>query len=161
MDWNSLFVPTMNLGEVFLRGTAVYLFLFFLLRALRRGAGNISISDLLVVVLISDASQNAMGKEYASLTEGVILVATIVFWDFVLDWLSYRSPAIARWVRPAPLPLIKNGCVQLDNMKRQLIKEDELIGKLREAGVESVAEVKSCYLEGDGRISVVRQKPVG
>lgn len=50
IDWNALFVPTPPIGEIVLRGTAVYLFLFFLMRILRRQAGHIGIADLLVVV---------------------------------------------------------------------------------------------------------------
>ena len=77
IDWDALLVPSMHVGEIILRGTAVYLFLFFLLRVLRREAGHIGISDIVVVVLIADAAQNAMASEYKSLTEGAILVATI------------------------------------------------------------------------------------
>lgn len=68
INWGSIFTPSMPIGEVFLRGTLVYLFLFFLLRILRREAGGISISDLLVVVIIADAAQNAMASEYKSST---------------------------------------------------------------------------------------------
>jgi uncharacterized membrane protein YcaP (DUF421 family) len=115
-------------GEIILRGTLVYLFLFFLLRVLRREAGQIGISDLLVVVLIADAAQNAMGSEYRSLTEGAILVATIALWDYFLDWLSFRVAAVRRLLRPTPLLLIRNGRLQRQNMKREKIQEEELMG---------------------------------
>lgn len=98
IDWDALFVPSMHVGEIVLRGTAVYLFLFFLLRILRREAGHIGISDM-VVVLIADAAQNAMASEYTSLTEGATLVATIAFWDDFLDWLSFRVRAVRRLLR--------------------------------------------------------------
>jgi uncharacterized membrane protein YcaP (DUF421 family) len=155
IDWKSVFVPTVHIAEIFLRGTIVYLFLFFILRILRREAGAIGISDLLVVVLIADAAQNAMASEYKSITEGIILVTTIAFWDYFLDWLGYRFPSIQRLVRPAPLPLIEDGRMQRRNMRQEMITEDELIGQLREQGVESVEGVKKCYLEGDGHISVI------
>ncbi|HKS38993.1 MAG TPA: DUF421 domain-containing protein, partial [Blastocatellia bacterium] len=109
IDWKSVFIPSGHLAEIFLRGTIIYLFLFFLLRILRREAGAIGISDLLVVVLIADASQNAMAGEYKSITEGVALIATIVFWDYFLDWLGYRFPKIRRLLQPAPLLLVKDG----------------------------------------------------
>ena len=63
IDWKSAFVPSLHLEEIILRGSIVYLFLFLVLRFVRRGAGAIGISDLLVVVLIADAGQNAMGSE--------------------------------------------------------------------------------------------------
>jgi uncharacterized membrane protein YcaP (DUF421 family) len=151
----------MHVGEIFLRGTLVYLFLFFMLRFLRREAGAIGISDLLVVVLIADAAQNAMASEYKSVTEGAILVGTIAFWDYSVDWIGYKFPATRRLLRPAPLLLIKDGRMQKQNMRREMVTEEELMGQLREQGVESVGEVKKCYLEGDGHISVIKRESKG
>jgi uncharacterized membrane protein YcaP (DUF421 family) len=148
IDWKSAFVPTVHIGEIFLRGTMVYLFLLFVLRILRREAGAIGISDLLVIVLIADAAQNAMASEYKSITEGIILITTIAFWDYSFDWLGYRFPHIQRLIRPAPLPLIEDGRIRRRNMRQEMITEDELMGQLR----KSVEEVKKCYLEADGQI---------
>lgn len=155
IDWHALFVPTLSIGEMVLRGTLVYLFLFFLLRILRREAGHIGISDLLVVVLIADGAGNAMSSEYRSVTEGAILVTTIVVWDYFVDWLSFKVPAVRRLLRPAPLLLIRDGRMQKRNMRREKIQEEELLAQLREKGVDAVEEVKACYLEGNGRISVI------
>jgi uncharacterized membrane protein YcaP (DUF421 family) len=161
IDWKSVFVPSIHLGEIILRGTIVYLFLFAVFRVLRRGAGALGISDLLVVVLIADAAQNAMANEYKSITEGLVLVATIVFWDFFLDWLGYRFPVMRRLVHPKPLLLIKDGRIQRRTLRQEMITEDELIGHLREQGVESVDEVKRSYMEEDGHISVVKKRNTG
>lgn len=156
IDWNAVFVPTVSLAEIVLRGTCIYLLLFFVLRVLRREAGALGISDLLVVVLIADAAQNAMGSEYKSLTEGAVLVGTIVAWDYTLDWLGYRFPAVGRVLRPAPLPLVKDGRVLRQNLRKEMISMDELMSQLREQGVEQLSEVKKCYLEGDGQISIIK-----
>ena len=161
IDWNSAFVPKVSLLEIVLRGTLVYLLLFFVLRVLRREAGALGISDLLVVVLIADAAQNAMASEYKSLTEGAVLVGTIVAWDFFLDWLGYRFPAVQRLLRPAPLPLIKDGRVLRQNLRKEMITMEELLGQLREQGVERVGEVKKCCLEGDGHVSVIKYEQGG
>ena len=155
IDWTSIFIPSMSVAEIFLRGTFTYLFLFFILRFLRREAGALGISDLLVVVLIADAAQNAMGSEYKSITEGGVLVATIAGWDYFLDWLGHRFPRVRRLLRPAPLLLIKNGQMLKKNLRQEMITEEELMGQLREQGVEHVNKVKKCYLEGDGHISVI------
>lgn len=158
IDWHQLVIPSMPLGEIFLRGTFVYLFLFFVLRVMRREAGALGISDLLVIVLIADAAQNAMGSQYKSITEGALLVVTIVGWDYLLDWLGYRFPYVRPLLHPSPLPLIKEGELQRRNMRAEWITEDELAGKLREQGIEHIREVKMCFLEGDGKISVLRKK---
>ena len=161
IDWNSVFVPTVSLLEIVLRGTLVYLLLFFVLRVLRREAGALGISDLLVVVLIADAAQNAMSSEYKSVTEGAVLVGTIVAWDYSLDWLGYRFPALGRLLRPGPLPLVKDGRALRQNLRREMISMEELMSQLREQGVESISEVKRCYLEGDGHVSVIKRESGG
>ena len=161
IDWKAAFVPTVSLLEIVLRGTVVYLLLFFVLRVLRREAGALGISDLLVVVLIADAAQNAMSSEYKSVTEGAVLVGTIIAWDYTLDWLGYRFPALGRLLRPAPLPLVRDGRALRQNMRRELVSMEELMSQLREQGVEHLSEVKKCYLEGDGHISVIKKESGG
>jgi uncharacterized membrane protein YcaP (DUF421 family) len=155
LDWNAMWVPTLPLLEVFIRGSVVYLALFLYFRVLRREAGGIGISDVLVIVLIADASQNAMAGEYHSITEGLLLVATIGFWDFVLDWLGFRYPLFERLVRPAPLLLVRHGRLMRQNMKKEMITEEELLSLLREQGVDDPRRVRRCYLEGDGHLSVI------
>jgi uncharacterized membrane protein YcaP (DUF421 family) len=147
-----------SLAEIVLRGTLVYLLLFFVLRVLRREAGALGISDLLVVVIIADAAQNAMSSEYKSVTEGAVLIGTIIAWDYSLDWLGYRFPAFGRLLRPAPLPLVKDGKALRRNMRKELISMEELMSQLREGGVEHISEVKKCYLEGDGHISIIKKE---
>ena len=158
IDWNAVFWPSSSLLEIILRGTLVYLFLFIVLRFLRRSAGAIGISDLLVVVVIADAAQNAMGADYRSVTEGVVLVLTIVAWDYVFDLLAFRFPSLKPLLRPRALLLIKNGKLQERNLRKEMITQDELIGELREQGVENVKDVKYSYMESNGHISVVKKK---
>ena len=153
IDLRSVFVPSLHLTEIWLRGTLVYLLLFTVLRVLRREAGALSVADMLVVVLIADAAQNAMGSEYKSVTEGAVLVVTIASWDYLFDWLGYRYPW--RVLRAAPLPLIKDGRVLRRNLRQEWITDDELKAELREQGVENIGQVKRCYLEGDGHFSVI------
>ncbi len=161
IDWRSAFVPTMSLAEIVLRGTLVYVLLFFILRVLRREAGALGISDLLVVVLIADAAQNGMAGEYKSVTEGAVLVGTIAAWDYFLDWLGFKFPAVGRLLRPAPLVLVKDGEAMRRNLRRELISMDELMSQLREQGVENLSDVKRCYLEGDGHVSVIKKESGG
>jgi uncharacterized membrane protein YcaP (DUF421 family) len=158
LDWRTIFIPTIPVAEIFLRGTMIYLLLFGILRVLRREAGAISVGDLLVVVLIADAAQNAMASDYKSITEGAVLVGTIVGWDYFLNWLGYRSRWVNQLLRPAPLPLIKDGRLLKRNLRQELITIEELMGELRQQGVESVDRVRRCYLEGDGHFSVITEQ---
>lgn len=159
IDWREIFVPQAPLAEIFVRGTLTYLVLFAILRfPLKRQSGVIGIADLLVVVLIADAAQNAMANEYKSLTEGALLVLTIVFWNYFLDWLGYRFPVIQHFVRPPPLLLIKDGRMLPRNMRQELITREELMSQLRQQGIERCEEVQGAYIEGDGRISIIKKK---
>src|SRR3954451_9015343 len=101
VDLTALFVPETPVPEIFIRGTAMYLVLFLLLRlTLKRQSGAVGMTDLLVVILIADAAQNAMAGNYRSIGDGVVLVATILFWAYAIDWLGYHVPLVERLVHP-------------------------------------------------------------
>ena len=91
VDWGELFGLSMPALELVIRGSATYWFLFLLFRfVLRRDIGSIGITDVLFVVIIADAAQNAMAGEYKSITDGFILIATIAAWNVLLDWLNFK-----------------------------------------------------------------------
>lgn len=157
IDWGEMWIPTHAIAEMVVRGTIMYLALFVMLRFLgRRQTGSLGTADVLVIVLLADAAQNGMSNDYKSIPEGLVLVATILGWDYLIDWIAFRFPAFGRRLEPAALPLIRAGRVQRRNMRKEMITNDELMSQLREAGVETVADVKLAQLESDGRISVVR-----
>jgi uncharacterized membrane protein YcaP (DUF421 family) len=156
VDWHDFFVPSVALVEIILRGSLIYLGIFALMRfVLKREAGTIGLPDLLMTVLIADAAQNAMAAEYHSITEGFLLILTIVFWNYMLDWLGQRFPRIERLLHPPPLPLVKDGRLLRRNMRRELITEEELRSHMRQQGITEFAQVQSAYMEGDGQISII------
>jgi uncharacterized membrane protein YcaP (DUF421 family) len=156
VDLRELFLPSLPFLEIFLRGSLVYLGLFALLRlVLKRETGSLEITDLLVVVLIADASQNAMADDYHSITDGLFLVATIIFWSYTLDWLGYHFPAFHKLVHPPPLQLVKDGKVQSRAMRRELITMDELMEVARQNGLDDLTQVKTATMESDGTISII------
>jgi len=159
-DWNDVFVPSLPVLEVIVRGTIMYLVLFTMLRVvLKREAGAVGVTDLLVIVLVADAAQNAMSADYTSITEGIVLVAVILFWSYALNWLGFRVAWIGRLVHPPPLELVKDGRMLRRNMGKELISEEELMSQLRQQGVDDIADVRSACMEGDGHISVVTANP--
>lgn len=159
MDWKSIFSLDVPVFEIILRGSLIYISLFILLRVvLKRQTGSLGMTDLLLITLIADASQNAMAGEYRSLPAGLILVCTIIFWNYAFDWLSFKSPWFSRLIEPRPLSLIKDGRLLRKNMRRELITEEELLGQIRQQGLDDVKKVKEAYMESDGRISIIEQK---
>jgi uncharacterized membrane protein YcaP (DUF421 family) len=157
VNWHQMFVPSGSLLELVVRGSLMYLLILAGFRLFRREAGSLSVSDLLVVVLIADAAQNGMAGEYKSLTEGAIVVATIFAWNYALDWLAYQSRFVYWLLHPPSLLLIRNGHIQYRNLRSELITKADLLQQLREQGVEDIGSVKKCFLESDGKMSVIRE----
>jgi uncharacterized membrane protein YcaP (DUF421 family) len=156
VNWDDMFVPHTSLLEIVIRGTVTYLCLYTLLRVvLRRQRGGVGVTDLLVIVLIADAAQNAMAGNYTSLTDGVLLVAVIIGWAAGLDWLGYRVPLVQRFLNPGALVLYKDGQLYRRNMRSENITEGELMQQVRLQGMTDLEEVDRVLLEGDGQMSVI------
>jgi uncharacterized membrane protein YcaP (DUF421 family) len=152
-----LFAIHVSVPELVLRGTLVYWLLFLIFRfILRRDVGAVGIADILLLVIVADAAQNAMSGGYDTFAEGAILVGTIVAWNWLLDVLSFHFAPVRRFATPARLVLVQRGVPQLRNLRREFITMQELREKLREQGIENLADVKAAHLEGDGQISVIR-----
>ncbi len=155
VNWQELFGVQKSILELVIRGTVFYWMLFLLFRfVLRRDVGAVGIADVLLIVLIADASQNAMSDDYESLTEGMVVVGTLVFWNVFLQWLGFHWNAFGRFADPPPLPLVRDGQLLEGNLRRQWMSEDELMSKLREQGIEDVSEIKWAYMESSGQVSV-------
>lgn len=159
IDWKTIFLPNVPLLEIIIRASVMYISLFVLLRViLKRQTGTLGMSDLLLITLLADASQNAMAGEYTSIIDGIVLVTTIIFWNYAFDWLSFRSEWFSHLIEPAPLLLIKDGKLLYRNMRKELITKDELMSQLREQGLDDPAMVKEAFMESDGQFSVVQRK---
>ena len=159
MDWNEIFGLSVSPWELIIRGSAMYLFLFLVFRVvIRRRIGAVGMADILILVIIADASQNAMSGEYKSVTDGAILVGTIIGWNMLIDWLNYRFPALQGWLEAPPLLLGDNGRILHRNLRHEFVTEDELKSKLREQGVDDVAKVARAHMESDGTVSVIKRE---
>jgi uncharacterized membrane protein YcaP (DUF421 family) len=159
VDWKTIFLPDVPLLEIILRASVMYISLFVLLRViLKRQTGSLGMTDLLLITLLADASQNAMAGEYTSIVDGIVLVSTIIFWNYAFDWLSFKFDWFSRLIEPAPLLLIRDGKLLHRNMRKELITEEELMGQLRQQGLDDPAKVKEAYMESDGQFSVVQHK---
>lgn len=157
MDVAPLFAIQVPPLELVLRGTLMYWFLLLIFRfVLRRDPGSFGVADILMVVVIADASQNAMSGSYATVAEGWILVATLVCWNYALDWASSRWPLVHKLTEPPPLQLVKAGRVLGRNLRKEFLTREDLEAQLRQAGVDDIGVVRAAYLEGDGKLSVLR-----
>jgi uncharacterized membrane protein YcaP (DUF421 family) len=159
VDWDEIFGLTVSPWELVIRGTAMYLFLFVLFRVVvRRRVGSVGMADILILVIVADAAQNGMSGEYRSVTEAFILVATLIAWNMLIDWLTFRIPLLQKILEPPPLLLIENGRVLWRNLRHEYLSETELQTKLREHGVTDPREVDKAYMEPDGQVTVLKKK---
>lgn len=152
-----IFTFSVSPWEIIVRGTVMFWLLFLIFRfVLRRDVGSLGIGDFLFVVIVADASQNAMSGESKTIMDGALLVFVLLAWNLVFDYAGYRFPMIRRFTESSSLLLVKRGQIQWHNLRREWITREELMAKLREEGLENMDEVKEMRLEPDGRISVIR-----
>ncbi len=156
IDWQGMFSFDVPVLEIFIRGSTMYLALIFLLRViLRRQSGGLESGDILLLILLADASSNGMAGEYKSIPDGIVLVATLMFWNFFLDWLCFKFPWFERLMEAKPIVLVKNGKMLHKNMRKEYVTRAELLGQLREQGIDKLHQVKRAYIESDGKLSVI------
>lgn len=160
-DIAKAFTPDVSVLELVVRGTIMYFAIFLLLRVILRGRTSaVTMSDLIVMVLIADAAQNAMSANYQSITDGVVLVATIVACSFLVDWLAFRFPIVRGFVHPERTTLVMDGRVLRKALEAELMTEGELMTQLRLHEIENLEDAKAVYLEGNGEVSVIKRAGV-
>lgn len=145
-----------NLAEVVLRTAVVYLALLVGLRlAGKRELGQMTTFDLIVVLVIANAVQNAMVGANTSLTAGLVAAATLLGAHAVVWRLGRRFPWIRERVRGTPTLLVHEGLPLREHLDREGLDREDLLQALREHGVDDLATVKEAVLEVDGTISIV------
>lgn len=144
---------------IILRTTAVYLVILIGLRLSgKREIGQMTVFDLVVLLLIANAVQNAMVGPDTSLIGGVLAAIVLLAVNALVARLRLRSPRLRHLVEGTPTLLALHGAVIPEHMRREGIDEESLLTALREHGVVDISEVEMAVLEIDGSISVV---PIG
>jgi uncharacterized membrane protein YcaP (DUF421 family) len=145
--------------DIIVRTALVYLVLLLGLRiAGKREIGQMTVFDLVVLLLISNAVQNAMVGPDNSATGGILAAVTLLVLNAGLAWLRLRFPKLRKWVEGTPTLLILHGEVFNKNLDREGVDIETLETALREHGIIDKKDVEMAVLEIDGTISVV---PVG
>ena len=133
--------------------TVVYFFIIFALRLFgKKELAQLTTVDLVFILLISNAVQNAMVGPNSTLMGGIVAAGTLFMWDYILKLLLYK---LDKMIQGNPILLIYKGSVREDNMKKAKITFEELYEALREHGASEIKEVDLAILERDGNISVL------
>lgn len=145
-----------DIGIIVIRSVVVYVFIVAAIRIFgKRELSQISVIDLVFILLLSNSVQNAMVGPDSSLLGGLVAAASLFVVNFVLKFFTFKNKKVSRLINDEPVLLIHDGKVNSANLDREKLSLEELESAVREHSIESVKEVKLAMLEPDGNISIV------
>jgi uncharacterized membrane protein YcaP (DUF421 family) len=144
--------------EIILRATAVYLFVYLVIRVMgKRELGEMSAFELILLVMIGDVVQQAVTQEDYSVTGAVLAVGTIAFWAVVSSYASFRWNRARRVLESPPIVVIDKGRVQHEILHTERVDEDELKAAARRQGIRDLRDIDLAVLESDGKFSFLQR----
>ncbi|TLY28750.1 MAG: DUF421 domain-containing protein [Ignavibacteria bacterium] len=147
---------TMHFLEIALRAATIYIVVLLGLRLLgKKHVAQLSIVDLVLILLISNSVQNAMVGDDSSLIGGIVAAGTLLALSFILNFVFYRSRRFESFIEGTPTLLIHNGRIIRSHLESEEITEEELERVIREHGIENILDVKVAVMESDGMVSVI------
>jgi uncharacterized membrane protein YcaP (DUF421 family) len=142
--------------EIILRSAAIYLFMIIALRVFgKKELSQLNTADVILILLISNAVQNAMVGQNTSLVGGIVAASILFVINYILKKLMFRYKKFSDFMLEKPEILIHNGVLDFKSLSKLNISNDELKEAMREHGVEHFSEVKLAMLEIDGNISII------
>ena len=145
-----------GLALIVLKSIAIYLFIILAIRLFgKKELAQLSVIDLVFILLISNSVQNAMVGPDNTLLGGLAAATGLFVINYVLKLILNRFPQIDKLLEGEPMVLIYEGKVQQQNMEECILTMDELKAAVREHGAKDISEVNLAMLEKDGNISVI------
>ncbi|MBD9536010.1 DUF421 domain-containing protein [Stenotrophomonas sp. STM01] len=153
-----LFALSMPWWEFILRAVVVYVVVLTMVRvAGKRALGQFTPFDMLLLILLGNAVQNALLGQDTSLGGGLILAATLIVLNYFVGWVTTRSPAVERVIDGEPVVLARHGQVLHRVLQRELVSKADFSRAMRDAGCENIDEVDLALLEINGHITFLRK----
>ena len=151
-----------SLPDIVLRVAVIYLFLVIVLRISgKREVGQMSILELVVVLLISDAVQNSMVGENTTVWGGMVAVGTLLGLDYGLNVLTHRSRRVRRAIEGEPRLLVRNGRLLTKALGEEGVDASDVRAAIRAHGLDRIEDIRMAVLETDGSISVIPKDGAG
>jgi len=143
--------------DAIVRATAIYLVLFLLFRIFgKRTLGQLTTFDFVLVLVVGEATQQALLGEDFSITQAFLVIATLIVIERTWDYLSWRFPAFRRVAESRPSILMKDGKLDRETMGTAQVTEDDILHAAREQrGLERMDQIKHVVLERSGALSIV------
>lgn len=139
------------------RALAIYLTLMLVLRGSgKRSLAQITTFDLVLLLILGEATQQAMIGDDFSVTTGVLLIASLIGIDMSFAVLKERWPRLDRLIEGLPLVIVENGRPLRQRMQRSRVDEADVLAAARELqGLERMEQIKYAVLERSGGISII------
>lgn len=146
--------------ETVFRAFSIYLMLLLVFRLSgRRTLMQLTSFDFVLLLIISEATQNAMIGNDNSMTTGVVAILTLVGTDIALSHFKHRSPVVERWLDGLPLIIVHEGTPLKPLMDRARVNEDDILAAARlSQGLERMDQIKYAILEISGGISIIPKR---
>jgi uncharacterized membrane protein YcaP (DUF421 family) len=140
-----------------LRATAIYVVLLLVFRlAGKRSLAQITTFDFILLLVIGEATQQALLGDDFSMTNAIIVIVTLVLLDIGLSLAKRRSTLVDKLVDDVPLIILEDGRPIQDRMKRSRVDESDILMSARELqGLERLDQIKFAVLERNGTISII------
>ena len=136
--------------------TVIYLFLVAGLRLLgKRELGQMTIYDLVLVIVLANSVQNAMVGDDTTLVGGLVAATVLLFLNRLFTLVIGRSTRLEHYLVGQPLLILNDGQLIRDRMRKEGVTVEQVQAALREHGLERLDQAHMCVLEVDGTISVV------
>jgi uncharacterized membrane protein YcaP (DUF421 family) len=145
-----------DIGIIVLRSVVVYVFIVVAIRIFgKRELSQISVIDLVFILLLSNSVQNAMVGPDSSLLGGIVAASSLFIVNYILKLITYKNKRVNLLINEEPVLLIHNGVINQDNLRKEKLTIEELQSAIREHSIDSLHEVKLAMMEPDGNISIV------
>jgi uncharacterized membrane protein YcaP (DUF421 family) len=149
-------VTLLGYGKIMFSCFIIYLFIIIAIRLFgKKELSQLSVLDLVFVLLISNAVQNAMVGTDATLTGGLIAATSLFVLNYIFKWVLFKFPGVSKTIQGQPQLLIYKGRLMEQNMKKIRLTHAELEEAVREHGAEHFSEVDQAIFEVDGNISII------
>lgn len=142
-----------------LRAAAIYVALMVLFRiAGRRSLSDLTTFDFVLLLIIGEATQQALLGEDFSFTNAVLVIATLIVLDVGLSLAKLNSPKVARFLDGHATVVVENGRFLHRRMRHCRLTEDDILEAARaNQGIEDVSQIKFAIVERNGKVSVISQ----
>lgn len=139
-----------------LRAVIVYIFVLVLLRLTgKRQVGQLAPFDLVLLLVLSNAVQNAMNGGDNSITAGVLSACTLVGINWLVGWATYKNRKLEKMIEGSAVMLVHNGHIDHKAMESVRMTVHELDSAIRAGGCTGVHEVRIAVLENSGDVTII------